>query len=242
VIKIKQIRVDKILSSSGIGSRKEVKKYIRNGLVHVDGKVIDNPGLLIDPMVQKICFQGQEVFYQQFYYYMLNKPAGFISATEDKYDQTVMDLLKPKDQKNLFPVGRLDKDTEGLLLLTNDGELTHNLLSPKKKVPKTYYAKIQGQVTKSDKIAFQSGVLLDDGYHTLPSELKIITSGDISEIELTICEGKFHQVKRMFISRGQKVIYLKRISMGSLKLDENLDLGEYRPLTEKEIKELKVSI
>ena len=165
---------------------------------------------------------------------MLNKPDGYISATFDKYDPIVLDLI---DQSYLvfepFPVGRLDKDTEGLLVLTNDGQLAHRVLSPKKHVPKTYYAKIQGKVTEEDIFAFEKGVILDDGYETMPSQLK---SDDMSEIELTIHEGKFHQVKRMFESVGKKVVYLKRLSMGKLKLDESLKLGEYRELTEEEVK------
>lgn len=135
-----------------------------------------------------------------------------------------------------FPVGRLDKDTEGLLVLTNDGQLAHRVLSPKKHVPKTYYAKIQGKVTEEDILAFEKGVILDDGYETMPSQMKILKSDDMSEIELTIHEGKFHQVKRMFESVGKKVVYLKRLSMGKLMLDENLGLGEYRELTDEEVK------
>ena len=168
---------------------------------------------------------------------MLNKPDGYISATFDKYDPIVLDLI---DQSYLvfepFPVGRLDKDTEGLLVLTNDGQLAHRVLSPKKHVPKTYYAKIQGKVTEEDILAFEKGVILDDGYETMPSQLKILKSDDMSEIELTIHEGKFHQVKRMFESVGKEVVYLKRLSMGKLKLDESLGLGEYRELTEEEVK------
>ena len=168
---------------------------------------------------------------------MLNKPDGYISATYDKFDPIVLDLI---DSSYLvfepFPVGRLDKDTEGLLVLTNDGQLAHRVLSPKKHVPKTYYAKIQGVVTEEDIVAFEKGVILDDGYETMPSQLKILKSDDISEIELTIHEGKFHQVKRMFESVDKKVIYLKRLSMGKLQLDKTLALGEYRELTEEEVK------
>jgi 16S rRNA pseudouridine516 synthase len=170
---------------------------------------------------------------------MLNKPDGYISATFDKHDPIVLDLI---DSSYLvfepFPVGRLDKDTEGLLVLTNDGQLAHRVLSPKKHVPKTYYAKIQGKVTEEDILAFEKGVVLDDGYETMPSQLKILKSDDMSEIELTIHEGKFHQVKRMVECVGKKVIYLKRITFGSLVLDESLSLGEYRFLTEEEILKL----
>ncbi|WP_235666988.1 16S rRNA pseudouridine(516) synthase, partial [Clostridioides difficile] len=169
--------------------------------------------------------------------FRMNKPDGYISATTDKYDPTVLDLI---DLSYLafepFPVGRLDKDTEGLLVLTNDGKLSHRVLSPKKHVPKTYYAKIDGVVTEEDVEAFLEGVVLDDGYKTMPSQLNILKSDDESEIELTIHEGKFHQVKRMFESVGKKVVYLKRLSMGNLKLDESLELGEYRELTDEEVK------
>jgi 16S rRNA pseudouridine516 synthase len=171
---------------------------------------------------------------------MMNKPKGVISATEDDYDKTVVDLLS--DEMKIFepaPVGRLDKDTEGLLLITNDGELNHLLLSPRRHVPKKYYAKIEGIVVDEDKIKFKEGVVLDDGYRTMPAELNIINSNVESEIEVILHEGKFHQVKRMFEAVGKKVIYLKRLEMGTLKLDENLKTGEYRELSEEELRELK---
>jgi 16S rRNA pseudouridine516 synthase len=167
---------------------------------------------------------------------MMNKPPGVISATEDTREKTVIDLLEMGDQiYEPFPVGRLDKDTEGLLLLTNDGQLAHRLLSPKKHVPKMYYAVIEGEVTEKDVEAFKAGVTLDDGYETKPGFLTIIRSGIRSEIELTISEGKFHQVKRMFQAVGKRVVYLKRMTMGPIKLDESLELGEYRDLTEDEL-------
>ena len=178
-----------------------------------------------------------KVTYKEFIYLMLNKPDGYISATFDKRDPIVLDLIDKEDLVfEPFPVGRLDKDTEGLLVLTNDGQLAHRVLSPKKHVPKTYYAKIEGVVTEDDIKAFAKGVTLDDGYETMPAELVILKSDEISEIELTIHEGKFHQVKRMFESVDKKVIYLKRLSMGKLQLDKNLALGEYRELTDEEIK------
>jgi len=167
---------------------------------------------------------------------MMNKPPGVISATEDLRDETVIDLLDPLHQHfEPFPVGRLDKDTEGLLLITNDGMLAHNLLSPKKHVPKVYYAQIEGIVTEEDREKFAQGVELDDGYVTKPGELIILKSAQQSEIELTIQEGKFHQVKRMFEAVGKRVTYLKRLSMGNLKLDDSLELGEYRELTAEEL-------
>lgn len=233
----KKMRVDKLLSNVGVASRAELKKYCKQGLISVNGKVINNPGVQVDSENDDVRFNGEKIVYREFVYIMLNKPDGYISATYDKYDQIVLDLI---DQSYLvfepFPVGRLDKDTEGLLVLTNDGQLAHRVLSPKKHVPKTYYAKIQGKVTEEDILAFEKGVILDDGYETMPSQLKILKSDDMSEIELTIHEGKFHQVKRMFESVGKKVVYLKRLSMGKLKLDESLKLGEYRELTEEEVK------
>lgn len=233
----KKMRVDKLLSNVGVASRAELKKYCKQGLISVNGKVINNPGVQVDSESDDIRFNGEKIVYREFVYIMLNKPDGYISATFDKYDPIVLDLI---DQSYLvfepFPVGRLDKDTEGLLVLTNDGQLAHRVLSPKKHVPKTYYAKIQGKVTEDDILAFEKGVILDDGYETMPSQLKILKSDDMSEIELTIHEGKFHQVKRMFESVGKKVVYLKRLSMGKLKLDESLKLGEYRELTEEEVK------
>ena len=233
----KKMRVDKLLSNVGVASRAELKKYCKQGLISVNGKVINNPGVQVDSESDDIRFNGEKIVYREFVYIMLNKPDGYISATFDKYDPIVLDLI---DQSYLvfepFPVGRLDKDTEGLLVLTNDGQLAHRVLSPKKHVPKTYYAKIQGKVTEEDILAFEKGVILDDGYETMPSQLKVLKSDDMSEIELTIHEGKFHQVKRMFESVGKKVVYLKRLSMGKLKLDESLKLGEYRELTEEEVK------
>lgn len=233
----KKMRVDKLLSNVGVASRAELKKYCKQGLISVNGKVINNPGVQVDSENDDVRFNGEKIVYREFVYIMLNKPDGYISATFDKYDPIVLDLI---DQSYLvfepFPVGRLDKDTEGLLVITNDGQLAHRVLSPKKHVPKTYYAKIQGKVTEEDILAFEKGVILDDGYETMPSQMKILKSDDMSEIELTIHEGKFHQVKRMFESVGKKVVYLKRLSMGKLKLDESLGLGEYRELTEEEVK------
>ena len=233
----KKQRIDKILSNLGYGSRSELKKLCKSGLVKVNGKVINNPGIQVDVENDEILFDGEKVVYKEFIYLMLNKPDGYISATFDKRDPIVLDLIDKEDLIfEPFPVGRLDKDTEGLLVLTNDGQLAHRVLSPKKHVPKTYYAKIEGVVTEEDVKAFAEGVILDDGYETMPAELEILKSDEISEIELTIHEGKFHQVKRMFESVGKKVVYLKRLSMGKLKLDEGLALGEYRELTEEEVK------
>ena len=231
------IRLDKYLADMGVGTRSEVKKYIRQGKIMVDGEIVKMPEQKIE-QTAKVCYLGQPVAYTQFEYYMLNKPAGVVSATTDAKDKTVIDLIEEKKRKDLFPVGRLDKDTEGLLLITNDGELAHRLLAPKKHVDKVYYAKVQGSVTEEDKQAFSEGISIGNGEMAKPAFLEIISSDEISEIRLTIQEGKFHQIKRMFEAVGKEVVYLKRLSMGSLVLDETLALGEYRPLNEKELEDL----
>lgn len=233
------MRIDKMLANLGFGSRKDVKKLLKDGAVKVNGTVVKDAKEHVDPDKDTITLNGEVVEYKEFIYLMMNKPPGVISATEDSHDKTVVDLLEIEDAVfSPFPVGRLDKDTEGLLLLTNDGQLSHRLLSPKKHVPKTYFAVIDREVTEDDVEAFRQGVILDDGYHTKPGELKIIKSGLRSDIELTITEGKFHQVKRMFEAVGKRVVYLKRLSMGPLMLDETLELGEYRELTDEEIQSL----
>lgn len=230
------MRLDKVLAHMGFGSRKDVKALIKKGYVTVNEKVIKDSGLHIDPYTDVIMVDQEEVHYRKYVYIIMNKPPGYISATEDKIEQTVIDLL-PQDLRNFnpFPVGRLDKDTEGLLLLTNDGQLAHQLTSPRKEVEKTYYAKINGFLSSEDIIRFNDGIILDDGYKTKSAKLQILKSSRISEVELTITEGKFHQVKRMFSSLGKKVIYLKRIRMGNLTLDQTLSLGEFRELTENEL-------
>ncbi|KKK38409.1 pseudouridine synthase [Mesobacillus campisalis] len=233
------MRIDKMLANLGYGSRKEVKKLLKDGAVHVNQKVVKDPGHHVSPGKDTVNVHGEEVNYREFIYLMMNKPPGVISATEDSRDETVIDLLELEDSiYEPFPVGRLDKDTEGLLLITNDGQLAHRLLSPKKHVPKTYFAVIEGEVTEEDIEAFKKGVVLDDGYETKPGKLEILKSGLTSDIELTITEGKFHQVKRMFQAVGKRVVYLKRLTMGPLKLDETLELGEYRELDDDEIQQL----
>lgn len=237
---MKKERLDKILSNLGYGTRKEVKMMVKDGLVEVNGKVVKDSSIHVDPEKDEILVDGEKVFYREFIYLMMNKPKGVITATYDDVEKTVLDLID--DEYKVFspsPVGRLDKDTEGLLILTNDGELNHFLLSPKRHVPKKYYAKVLGRVTEDDVKKFRKGVALDDGYRTLPSDLEILVSGEVSEIELVIYEGKYHQVKRMFEAVGKKVIYLKRIEFGPLKLDENLGLGEYRELTDEEVELLR---
>ena len=232
------IRLDKFLADMSIGTRTEVKKLIRQGKVAVDGLTVKSPDVKIDIDRQSVTCNGITVTYETYEYYMLNKPAGVISATSDVKDKTVLDLIDSKKRKDLFPVGRLDKDTEGLLLITNDGELAHCLLSPKKHVDKLYFAKVEGVVTSEDIEIFAKGLDIGDGDYTKPAKLEILKSNEISEVKLTIQEGKFHQVKRMFEAVGKKVIYLKRLSMGKLYLDESLALGEYRPLTKKELEDL----
>ncbi len=235
------MRVDKLLANVGYGSRKEVKKLLKTGVVVADGIVVKDPKTHVDPENQQITVNGEMIEYKEFVYLLMNKPAGYLSATEDDYQETVIDLLEMEDAiLQPFPVGRLDKDTEGLLLLTNDGQLAHQLLSPKKHVPKTYFATILGKVTEADIDAFKRGVQLDDGYVTKPAKLEILSAGNQSMIHVTITEGKFHQVKRMFEAVGKKVTYLKRISMGPIELDEEeLSLGEYRDLTDEEVESLR---
>lgn len=235
----KKMRIDKYLSNMGIGSRTEVKKYIKNGFVMVRGKVIRDPGELVSSEAE-VFFAGEQVTYKEFVYWMMNKPQGVISATEDPRQSTVLELLDPKDRRDgIFPVGRLDKDTEGLLLLTNDGKLAHNILAPKKHVEKEYYAKVEGKVSEQDVRSFEEGIRLDDDTLCKSAVLQILKADDISQVRVVIREGKFHQIKRMFESRGKKVIYLKRLRMGELLLDERLDLGEYRELSEEEMQIIK---
>ncbi|HAM1151346.1 TPA: rRNA pseudouridine synthase [Listeria monocytogenes] len=227
------MRLDKLLSHTGFGSRKEVKPLLKSGAVVVNGTIQKDSKTQVNPDKDQVTVHGTPVVYQEFVYFMLHKPQNVVSATEDNVSETVIDLLAQEDTlTDPFPVGRLDKDTEGLLIITNDGTLAHNLLSPKKHIDKTYYAKIDGDVTLADVEAFAAGIELDDGYTCKPARLEIIIP---NEINVTIQEGKFHQVKRMFAARGKKVSYLKRISMGNLQLDESLGLGEYRPLTESEL-------
>lgn len=238
------LRLDKYLADMGVGTRQEVKKYIRQGRIQVDGEIIKKPEYKVDETSQKVLFDKHEIGYTNFEYYMLNKPAGVVSATEDSKDRTVIDLIVQKKRKDLFPVGRLDKDTEGLLLITNDGALAHRLLSPKHHVDKCYYAKIRGIADQSDVDAFIAGVNIgttEQEEWTMPGRLEILAIDEekqTSEIRLTIQEGKFHQVKRMFLARGKEVAYLKRERMGTLTLDESLKTGEYRTLTDEEIKSL----
>lgn len=234
------MRLDKFLAEVGLGSRKEVKQLIKKGQISVNQKIEKSDKKQIDPEKDQVDYQGEILHYQEFYYYLLHKPAGVVSATEDKHDQTVMDIFSPSDyHSDLFPVGRLDKNTEGLLLITNDGKLAHDLLSPKKHVEKEYFAEVQGVMTAEDQQRFVDGFLLD-GERTLPAELLIDeVTEDKSKVRIILHEGKFHQVKRMVKACGKEVTYLKRIRMGKLLLTKELVKGAYRSLTEDELKGLK---
>lgn len=233
-----KLRIDKMLSNIGIGSRKEIKQDAKQGHIKINDVTEKDSSRIIDTDRDEVKYKGEIIKYVKYIYLMMNKPGGVVSATEDNYDRTVIDLLSDEDKfYNPFPVGRLDKDTEGLLLLTNDGQLAHDLLSPKKHVDKTYYAEIEEEVTEDDVKAFAEGIILtNENYKTLPAVLEIIESGYPSTCLVTIKEGKFHQVKRMFNAVNNEVIYLKRISMGPIKLDEGLKPGEYRYLTREELK------
>lgn len=233
-------RIDKVLSNLGYGSRKEIKALVKKGLVSIDGEIIKDNGKQIDPEKSEIIVNGEKVEYKEFVYLMMNKPAGVISATYDKYDETVCDILVPEDAVfNPFPVGRLDKDTVGLLLITNDGELNHRLISPKWHVDKVYYAKIDKKVNEKDIKAFEKGVTLDDGYKCMPAKLEILNADECgSEVMVTVQEGKYHQVKRMFEAREKGCLFKKSI-FGGLDLDETLEEGEYRELTDEELSILR---
>lgn len=246
------MRLDKYLAEMGEGTRQEVKAFIRKGRVMVNGVPVKKPEAKVEEGKDQVTLDGREIPYQKYLYYMLNKPAGVITATTDSRDRTVLDLLGEDRRKDLFPVGRLDKDTEGLLLITNDGPLAHRLLSPRKHVDKCYYAKVRGEVTGEDVEQFAQGLFLaglgeEKEEKTMPARLEILKTvstggeedpGFVSEILLTIQEGKFHQVKRMFQAVGKEVLYLKRLSMGSLKLDPELAPGQYRELTKEEMERL----
>ncbi|MCK9444185.1 MAG: rRNA pseudouridine synthase [Tissierellaceae bacterium] len=235
-------RLDKIVANMGYGSRKDVKKHIKNGRVKVNNEIIRNNELKINPEKDIIHFDDIQVNYRKFIYLMMNKPQGLVSSTDDSRSKTVVDIIDNKYKVfKPFPVGRLDKDTEGLLIISNDGKMAHELLSPRKKVNKKYYVEVDNYIEDEHINIFSEGITLDDGYKTLPSQLEVVNSSIISRVYLTIQEGKFHQVKRMFDTIGMKVIYLKRVSMGDLNLDKTLEPGEYRELTEYEINVLRNS-
>lgn len=231
-----QIRLDKYLGEMGIGSRSQLKEAAKKGRILVNGEVEKKTERKIDPERDRVSFDGRAISYVEMEYYMLNKPAGVVSARSDNLHQTVIELLTDRKRDDLFPVGRLDIDTEGLLLITNDGDLAHRLLSPKRHVDKVYFARIDGILPDDAREQIQQGITLTDGTLTLPAGLVIQSQMEHgAECLLTIHEGKFHQVKRMFEALGCQVVYLKRISMGPLTLDEALAPGEYRKLSDQEL-------
>lgn len=226
-------RLDKILSGTGRWSRREVKDLVKAGRVTADGVVVRRPEEKFDRAATVLAVDGEPVDGEKYVYLMLHKPGGVLSATEDPKQPTVLDLLPPHLRRvGLFPVGRLDKDTEGLLLLTNDGPLGHRLLAPKKHVDKVYFVRVDGKLDQEDSAAFRAGMTLRDGLQCLPAELEVLESPDTGLV--TLREGKYHQVKRMLAARGKPVLYLKRLSMGPIALDQDLAPGAWRPLTEAE--------
>ncbi|PYZ97133.1 16S rRNA pseudouridine(516) synthase [Alteribacter lacisalsi] len=233
------MRLDKLLANTGFGSRKEVKKMLKKGGVTIDGVTVKDGKAHVDPEKEEVAVFGDVLAYREFIYLMMNKPQGVISATEDRSEQTVVSLLEEEDAiLEPFPVGRLDKDTIGLMLLTNDGKLAHQLTSPKKKVRKLYTATIERPLQDEEAEKLRTGVTLDDGYETKPATVEIEGEED-TKIRIGITEGKFHQVKRMFEAVGHKVIFLKRDTIGPLKLDETLEPGTYRELTDEELAALR---
>ena len=233
------IRLDKFLADAGIGSRTKVKEFAKQGRVSVNGVICKKTDIKIDSENDEIKFDGRTLTYSEFQYFMLHKPAGVVSATTDNKNKTVIELITGEKRRDLFPVGRLDKDTEGLLIITNDGHTANKLLAPGKHVDKRYYAKITGYVDDSTVKLFAEGVDIGDDTLTKPAKLEVLSAGEVSEVEITITEGRYHQIKRMFEAVDMNVTYLKRLSMGELLLDENLPCGEYRLLTKEEIEMIK---
>ena len=233
------MRLDKFISTTTTLSRAEAKKVIKKGIL-INDKLIKTPDYKIDEFKDQVIVNGNRLVYQKYVYIMMNKPKDTVSATEDAIERTVVDILRDEDRiYKVFPVGRLDKDTEGLMLLTNDGELAHKLISPKKDVEKKYYVEVSGELKNEHLKIIKEGVILEDGYRCKPARLEILDSSEgNSKANIFITEGKFHQVKRMMKSLGATVTYLKRLAIGSLKLDENLKLGEYRYLTDDELNKL----
>ena len=225
------IRLDKYLCDLNIGSRSEIKEYIRKKLITVNGAIASDPGMRISED-STVTYRGEPLIYKKFRYYMLNKPKGVVSATQDNIDTTVLDLLKDINTRDMFPVGRLDKDTEGLLIITNDGEMSHRLLSPKNHVEKCYLVHLKHNITSDDIKTLCMGVDIGDDTITLPAKVEAIAT---DKIYLTITEGRYHQVKRMLEAVDNKVVFLKRVSFGPLELDPSLSPGEYRELDESEI-------
>lgn len=233
------MRLDRFLANSGVGTRKEVKEILKKRKIKVNDSIITDGSIHIDENKDAVKYEEKEISYKPFIYIMMNKPDGVISATEDDEHRTVIDLLGNKYRTySVFPIGRLDIDTEGLLILTNDGILTHNLLAPNKHVDKKYYVELKNPVLKSDIEKLENGIELENGFVTKNAKMVVIENTE-NKVYITITEGKYHQVKRMFKAVNNKVLYLKRVQMGNLKLDDKLKVGEYRELTEKEINILK---
>lgn len=227
------MRLDKLISECGLASRKEIRQLVKSGRVTVDGAAAAAPEQKLDPEINVVCIDGEQVCYRKFHYYMLNKPAGVLSATDDGKQKTVLDLVSPEMRRmGLFPVGRLDKDTTGLLLLTDDGEFAHKVISPKSGIFKVYHAITDGRADEADVAAFAEGVVLGDGTKCLPAKLEIQPDGSCL---VKVMEGKYHQVKRMLASRGKPVLRLKRLSIGGLELDNSLKEGEFRALSDDEL-------
>lgn len=228
-----KMRLDKLLSECGVASRKEIRQLIRSGRVSVDGAATASPEMKLDPYKALVCLDGTKIEYAKYHYYMMNKPAGVLSATDDGRQKTVLDLVTPEMRKiGLFPVGRLDKDTTGLLILTNDGEFAHRVISPRSGIVKVYHARTEAPVDEADITAFKEGLTLGDGTKCLPAGLKLLPDGSCL---VEVMEGKYHQVKRMLSSRGKPVTELKRLSIGGLKLDKALLPGSFRALEENEL-------
>jgi 16S rRNA pseudouridine516 synthase len=231
------IRLDKFLTDLGLTTRRQAARFLKSAAVTVNGRPALSPSEKVDPETDTIEVSGAKVAYKDKHYFMMNKPAGVVSATEDRRERTVLDLLDEQARRlRLFPAGRLDKDSEGLLLLTNDGDWAHRVISPSKDVVKTYYVEVEGLLTEEDAQAFRDGITLRDGLVCRPAVLKILTAGERSAALVYIREGKYHQVRRMVAARGKHVLYLKRIAIGALKLDERLQPGRWRELTEEEVK------
>ena len=227
------MRLDKLLSECGVASRKEIRQLIRSGRVSVDGAAAASPEMKLDPYKALVCLDGTKIEYAKYHYYMMNKPAGVLSATDDGRQKTVLDLVTPEMRKiGIFPVGRLDKDTTGLLILTNDGEFAHRVISPRSEIVKVYHARTEAPVDEADITAFKEGLTLGDGTKCLPAGLKLLPDGSCL---VEVMEGKYHQVKRMLSSRGKPVTELKRLSIGGLKLDKALLPGGFRALEENEL-------
>ncbi|MDR3551580.1 MAG: pseudouridine synthase [Clostridia bacterium] len=233
------MRLDKLLAAQGVCTRRELQRYLKAGRATVNGRVVSAPELKVDPAVDAVEFDGRVLQYREHVYYMLNKPAGVVSASSDPRERTVLDLLPPELRRpGLFPAGRLDKDTEGLLLITDDGAFAHAILSPHRHVAKCYFVTVDSSIGEDDRRSFSAGMTLSDGTQCLPAQLEPADEGDARQAFVTISEGKYHQIKRMFEAVGKHVIYLKRVSIGTLQLDKLLQRGEIKELKWEEIQEI----